>query len=180
PERCASCGICVGACEYQAIDLPNLTEGDMKDEIKRLSVELREAGGGGGERGSVFVFLCKWGVESGAGSKGSPFEDLPWVTVMKVPCIGMVQPLMLAIPFEEGVDGVLVAGCRPIDCNYRYGNAWFAGRFQGYRPPVVRRSLDRDRVRYLRLSAVETDEFGEELGRFHEELREELRGGGKG
>jgi heterodisulfide reductase subunit A-like polyferredoxin len=36
PQRCSSCGVCVGACAFDAIDLPNLTDTEVNAQIKQL------------------------------------------------------------------------------------------------------------------------------------------------
>ena len=170
PQRCASCGICVGSCDYRAINLPDLTEFDVKDRIRGLCGEL------GGAEGSVLVFHCARsasldGIADGSGR----IEGRPAVRVVVLPCIGMLQPSMITIPFEAGVDGVLIVGCRPMDCHFRRGNEWVAARLAGTRPPVVRRTVDRTRLRLLWLSAVETGEFLAELDRFGAAMKERTR-----
>lgn len=166
-SKCASCGICVGSCDYKAINLPDISEDAMKESIRRLCADMREAS----EPGSVMVFACAKGAWLNGAIEGNRFKEYPWARVIELPCIGMLQPSMLAIPFERGVDGVYVAGCRQGDCHYRRGNDWFLGRLAGIRPPVVKRSVDKSRVRSVMLSAVEKDSMVEGLVGFHNELK---------
>ncbi|MBI5561618.1 MAG: hydrogenase iron-sulfur subunit [Deltaproteobacteria bacterium] len=181
--RCASCGLCVGACDYSALNLPDLPEAPVKADIKRLSAELKAAPGGAAPGGAapggaapggakVMVFACAKGAWIGNNAPASnELKGMPWARVVALPCIGMLQPSMLAIPFEEGVDGVYVAGCREGDCHYRRGNVWFTGRLAGARPPVVKRSIDRARVKTVWLSAAEAGQFASELKAFQSGLK---------
>lgn len=173
PERCASCGICVGACDYRALNLPDITEDFVKNEIRRYSDELK-----GAQDKRVIVFACAksaW-LNGKIDGKGG-IQGIEWARVVNLVCIGMLQPSMLSIPFEKGIDGVFIAGCRQGDCQYRRGNEWFLGRFMGYRPPVVRKSIDRSRVKAVWLSSVEQHGFLEELETFQNGLKVKDRRG---
>lgn len=173
PKRCASCGICVGSCDYKALNLPDLTEDAVKVAVRGAARELREAPAGGPR---IIVFACAKGAWlDGTGDGRIPGFDS--ARAVNLPCIGMLQPSMLSIPFERsaGVDGVMVASCRQGDCHYRRGEEWFAGRLAGHRPPVVRKSVDRERLRVVHLSAVEKKEFMDELASFAASLRDRGR-----
>lgn len=171
--RCASCGICVGACDYGALILPDYTEEDAKRLIREYSSELVNStpiGNKGEIPPSVLAFVCAKGAGASVRSDDGRIPGADFVRVVAVPCIGMVQPSMMEIPFTEGVDGVFVAGCRPGDCHYRRGNAWFEGRLAGNRAPVVKRSLQRTRIKYAGFSAVESGAFLAELEVFKNSL----------
>lgn len=167
-KRCASCGLCVGACDYKAINLPDMPEDQVKDDIKRLVAELKEKG----EGGNVLVFACAkgpWieGIKDGNGG----LNGYDWARVVALPCIGMLQPSMLSMSLDRGVDGVFIASCAEGDCHFRKGNDWLSGRLAGFRPPVVKKSLDRSRIGLQYLSAVEGDAFIKELTAFREGLK---------
>jgi coenzyme F420-reducing hydrogenase delta subunit len=44
------------------------------------------------------------------------------VKVIKVPCTGRVDVIMLLKAFESGVDGIYLAGCEIGDCHFIKGN----------------------------------------------------------
>ena len=161
PERCAGCGICVGACDFTAIDLPWLTETHLKDEIRRLSREL--AAKGRGDTPGVLVFACAWGVDPLLNKDDA-------VRSLVLPCIGMVQPSMVALAIEEGARGVLISGCREGDCHYRRGNEWLDARLNGFRDPVLSAEVPAFRVSTIGLSRVEQDSFAGLLESFRKSL----------
>jgi quinol-cytochrome oxidoreductase complex cytochrome b subunit/coenzyme F420-reducing hydrogenase delta subunit len=160
-KRCASCGICTGSCDYKAMGLPDMTEDHLKAEIRRYSRELKDSV----KAAKVLVFACSKGAFSGKEVPG--FE---WARVLTLQCIGQLQPSMAAIPFEEGIDAVFIAGCIMGDCSFRFGNIWLEERMLRHRPPVFRKSIDRARIRSVWLSAVDGRDFLISLTRFHEEL----------
>ncbi|MBI4948785.1 MAG: hydrogenase iron-sulfur subunit [Deltaproteobacteria bacterium] len=167
-KRCASCGICVGACDYKAIDLPDMTEGTVKAEIVRLASELKEKA----EGRRVMVFACAKGPGPGLLSGGNgTINGLDWARVVALPCIGMLQPSMISSALDRGVDGVFIASCAEGDCHYRKGADWLSARLAGFRPPVVKKSLDRSRIRIEYLSAVEGGAFIKGLTAFREGLK---------
>lgn len=43
--------------------------------------------------------------------------------IARVQCIGRIDPVNILEFFEKGVDGVILAGCKPPDCHYQEGNA---------------------------------------------------------
>lgn len=162
PKRCASCGICVGSCDYKALNLPDITEDGVKAAIRGHVKALKDVQGP-----KVIVFACAMGAWDERWRSGR-IEGMESVRVVPLPCVGMLQPSMLSIPFERSasIDGVLVSSCRPGDCSYRKGDEWFAGRLAGHRPPVVRKMVDRERLRVVHLSAVETSGLIDELASF--------------
>ncbi len=165
-KRCASCGICVGSCDYKALNLPDITEQSVKTQIKAFVEELKDAPGP-----KVMVFACAKGawVDGRLDDKGR-LAGYEWARVVSLPCIGMLQPSMLSIPFAKGLDGVYVASCTQGDCHYRRGNEWFAGRLAGFRPPVITKAVDRDRLKTVYLSAIERDGFLAGLDEFKRTL----------
>ena len=165
PERCASCGICVGACDYKAINLPFMREADVKaaivasaKEIKIDSSVLR-----------IFVFMCTKGVSANTITEISKNASMAFFLF---PCIGMVQPSMISLPFNEGFDGLFVAGCQEGDCHYRNGNKWLADRIGGVRKPSLRKSVDRTKIRIFMSSSVQGKELLGEIEAFSGTLKE--------
>jgi len=68
-------------------------------------------------------FLCNWCSYAGADMTGTSRIPYPAnIRIIRVPCSGRVDPLFVLKAFQEGADGVLVAGCHPGDCHYADGN----------------------------------------------------------
>ena len=165
PARCASCGICVGACDYKAIDLPFLLEKDIKERITTLSRAVKDNPEAGPK---IFIFLCE---NSNPESICKKVECKTSVACIRMPCMGMVQASMVAIPLLEGLDGVLISGCQVNDCHYRYGNVHLVARVKGERKPVMRKNIDQSRIRFSLSSEVQKSDFLGEIDSFREYLK---------
>lgn len=96
----------------------------------------------------------------------SQFKDVPGCYVVKFPCSGMIQPLMIEAALKNGADGVVVTGCQIGDCYYREGNKMIRERLLGERPPGLKKATDRRRVIGLWLSRVQPQRLLSEVKEF--------------
>jgi len=85
--------------------------------------------------------------------------DNPTVKVIRVPCSGIIQPIMMETALKKGASGCFAMGCRMGDCHYRDGNRFLDQRLQGKRMPKLKPNVDKDRIEAYWLSAVEYDKF---------------------
>lgn len=84
-------------------------------------------------------------------------KDEPAVKMIKVPCSGHIQPIMLETALKHGASGVFATGCRMGDCHYREGNKFLRERLLGERMPKLKPTADKRRIRAYWLSALEYD-----------------------
>ncbi len=94
-------------------------------------------------------------------------ED-PRVKIVKLPCSGHIQPIMIETALKNGAKGVFTTGCRIGDCHYREGNKFLMERLQGKRMPKLKPSVDKTKVDAYWLSAVEQGEFKDLIASFAE------------
>jgi coenzyme F420-reducing hydrogenase delta subunit len=87
-----------------------------------------------------FGFVCA--ESAGAGleidSVSGLCAELPGYRVLRVPCAGWVQPLMIERAIRQGALGVLVVSCPASQCAYREGAEWERLRIEGVREPALR------------------------------------------
>jgi coenzyme F420-reducing hydrogenase delta subunit len=88
------------------------------------------------------------------------------VYVVKFPCSGMIQPLMIEAALKSGASGVVVTGCQLGDCYFREGNKMIRERLLGDRPPGLKKTVDRRRVLGLWLSRIQPQRFIQEVKDF--------------
>ncbi|MBY0360101.1 MAG: hydrogenase iron-sulfur subunit [Candidatus Obscuribacterales bacterium] len=100
----------------------------------------------------------------------SQLKDMPGCYVVKFPCSGMIQPLMIEGALKNGADGVVVTGCQIGDCYYREGNKMLRERLLGERPPGLKKNVDRRRVLGLWLSKVQPKKLLSDVKEFAGEL----------
>jgi coenzyme F420-reducing hydrogenase delta subunit/ferredoxin len=114
PMVCTGGGTCAAACPYHALTLQNNTTGQREARVATLARELA-----GDE---VLAFGCAWGglaAADNAGVKGLKHD--PRLYMLRVSCIGQLDPSVLARAFLEGANRLLLIGCPPEDCHHSYG-----------------------------------------------------------
>ena len=104
----------------------------------------------------IVAVVCNWCTYLGMDLAGtSRLEYEPEVRVVKVPCTGRVDPLMVVKAFENGADAVLVSGCHPGDCHYNSGNYHARRRWTVLRELLDFLGLDMRRLHFSWVSAAE-------------------------
>lgn len=119
----------------------------------------------------VMTLICERSCDLGDHlDDKSQLKEVPGCYVIKFPCSGMIQPLMIEAALKNGADGVVVTGCQIGDCYYREGNKTMRERLLGNRPPTLKKNVDRRRVIGLWLSKVQPLRFISEVKEFVTEL----------
>ncbi|MGD9684728.1 MAG: hydrogenase iron-sulfur subunit [Candidatus Obscuribacterales bacterium] len=123
-----------------------------------------------GEVKTVITLICERAADlsSETGENGN-LASQPGVKVVKFPCSGMIQPLMVEAALSSGADGVIVCGCQIGDCYYREGNKMIRDRLLGLRPPGLKKA-DRRRILALWLARPQKDRFLSEAKDFQDFL----------
>jgi coenzyme F420-reducing hydrogenase delta subunit len=117
-------------------------------------------------------FLCNWCSYAGADLAGtSRVSYPPNIRIIRVPCSGRVDPLFVVKAFQQGADGVLVAGCHLGDCHYNEGNYHSRRRFALLAPLLDYLGVERERFRLEWVSASEGRKFSDLVTSFTAELK---------
>lgn len=95
----------------------------------------------------------------------------PDVRIIQVPCTGKVDILHLLTAFEEGADGVFVAGCLEGDCHFIEGNLHAKRRVRRVKEILDQVGLGADRVEMFNLSAGQGGRFAEIVREMDERIR---------
>jgi F420-non-reducing hydrogenase iron-sulfur subunit len=111
----------------------------------------------------VIGIACERSVDfEGKLDENGHLLDNPSVKIIKVPCSGQIQPIMLETALKKGASGTFALGCRMGDCHYREGNRFCRDRLIGQR-------MDKKRVQGYWLSAVEYDKLRALVSEFVEQ-----------
>lgn len=124
-DWCDECGMCAGLCpadvvRFRANPQNDWVSGAVAQAVSRLKL---------GEP-RVVVITCASGpfrcddrfVADGLANSAA---------LLRVPCAGRVETVQMLRILELGVDGILVAGCRPEEypeCKYRHHHPWVTRR----------------------------------------------------
>lgn len=81
------------------------------------------------------------------------------IKIIRVPCTGKVDVLYLLKTFQEGADGVFVAGCREGDCHFLTGNLRARKRVEYAKKILEEIGVGRERLEMFNLSSAEAVKF---------------------
>lgn len=124
-------------------------------------------------RPRIVAVVCNWCTYLGMDLAGtSRLEYTADVRVIKVPCTGRIDPLMVVKAFENGADGVLVSGCHPGDCHYNTGNYHARRRWTVFRELFDFTGLDLRRLHFSWVSAAEGVKWVELINGIGDTIRE--------
>ncbi|MDP6101528.1 MAG: hydrogenase iron-sulfur subunit [Dehalococcoidia bacterium] len=119
----------------------------------------------------IVGFLCNWCSYAGADMAGTSRMSYPAnIRIIRVPCSGRVDPLLVVKSFQQGADGVLVAGCHPGDCHYSEGNYYARRRFALLRPLLDFVGIEQERLRLEWVSSTEGKKFSQVVSSFQKEI----------
>ena len=127
------------------------------------------------ENVQVVVIACERSVNLDGEIEGkADLKGVKNAKVIQVPCSGMIQPRMIESAFKAGADGTIVMGCQIGDCHFREGNKFCRERLLGLRPPVIKKTVPKNRLRGLWMSEVQVGEFKERVEEFKVHVKKEL------
>lgn len=168
PKRCASCGICVGSCNFNAVNFPDKTEKEILTEITDKLIRVKPS------KGPVLLgFICSYSADLHKiiNPATSAIKDMPNVIAVTLPCAGMINPSWIEHALHTGADSVFVCGCQVGDCHYRLGNNWLEDRLLGHRLPILRHAVDKSRIRIFWHSALQTEDLLGKIRAFQEDFK---------
>lgn len=120
----------------------------------------------------IIGFLCRWCSYPGADLAGaSRIIYSPTLRIIRVPCSGRVDPLLVAKAFQEGADGVMVLGCHPGDCHYLEGNYHAQRRYALMHRLLEYVGIEKERLLVDWVSASEGRRFTEVTDEFTSRVR---------
>lgn len=112
---------------------------------------------------------CAYSAADLAGAMRLTYD--PAVKVVALPCTGAVEAGVLLKAFEEGADGVMVAGCLEGECHYRTGNLHARERVADLRRRLAEIGIDPGRLEMFNLSAAMGTRFAEMANEFTARIR---------
>ncbi|MBN1291708.1 MAG: hydrogenase iron-sulfur subunit [Candidatus Latescibacteria bacterium] len=126
----------------------------IKDEIDKQEKSGEPAG-------TVFepkivAFCCHYCAYAAADLAGSMRIQYPAnVRIIRTPCTGRLEVGYFLKAFENGADGVLVAGCLEGGCHFQEGNLLAKKRVNYTRKLLEEIGVEEDRLRMVNVSAAE-------------------------
>jgi len=120
----------------------------------------------------VIAFCCQYCAYSAADMAGSMrLQYPPNVEIVLVPCTGRFDMIFALKAFENGADGVYVAGCLEGTCHFLDGNIRAKKRVNYLKKQLATLGVEEDRLRMYNLSASQGPRFVEFAGEFTDLIR---------
>jgi F420-non-reducing hydrogenase iron-sulfur subunit len=110
----------------------------------------------------IVAFVCNWCTYAGADLTGtSRIKYASNVRVLRFPCTGRIDFMLLLKAFANGADGIIVSGCHPNDCHYTSGNFHARRRWIVFRGLLDFIGIDVRRIHFAWISAAEGAKWAE-------------------
>ncbi len=121
----------------------------------------------------VVAFVCNWCTYAGADLTGtSRIKYSPNVKIIRFPCTGRIDFMLLIKAFANGADGVIVSGCHPNDCHYTSGNFHARRRWTMFRTLLNFMGIEVDRIQFTWVSAAEGAKWAEVVNSTVDRIKE--------
>jgi coenzyme F420-reducing hydrogenase delta subunit len=111
---------------------------------------------------TIVAFCCHYCAYAAADLAGSSrLQYPPNVRIIRTPCTGRLEVDYFMKAFENGADGVLVAGCEEGSCHFKEGNLLAKRRVNYTRELLSEAGLEAERLRMVNVSAASAQKFAE-------------------
>jgi len=91
--------------------------------------------------------------------------------IARVMCIGRIDPVIVLETLANGVDGIMLAGCKPPDCHFVDGNLQAERAVKMLKKLVALSGIEPERVKLLWVSPIDPGNLGDYLKEFSDELQ---------
>jgi F420-non-reducing hydrogenase iron-sulfur subunit len=121
----------------------------------------------------VVAFVCNWCTYAGADLTGtSRIKYASNVKIIRFPCTGRIDFMLLLKAFANGADGIIVSGCHPNDCHYTSGNFHAKRRWIIFKELMDFMGVDMNRITFSWVSAAEGAKWAEVVNTTVTRIRE--------
>jgi F420-non-reducing hydrogenase iron-sulfur subunit len=93
------------------------------------------------------------------------------VKIVKVPCTGRVDIVLILKAFEDGADGVYLVGCLEGDCHYLVGNLRAKKRVEYVKKLLDECGIGGERVAMYNMSSAQGQRFAEVAREMTEKIK---------
>jgi len=122
-------------------------------------------------RPKIIGFICNWSLPPEV-TLASPSEihGYPKIRIVRVMCVGRIDPAIVLDTFANGADGVLVIGCHPPDCHYIEGNLQAERKIKMLKKLILRTGLEPERLRLDWAYVSEIERFAKIIDDFRNQV----------
>jgi F420-non-reducing hydrogenase iron-sulfur subunit len=118
-------------------------------------------------RPKIIGFICNWSLPIGMDVASSGIiHGYPKIRIVRVMCVGRIDPTIVLETFAKGADGVLVIGCPSPDCHYNEGNLQAERKIKMLKKLIWLTGLEPERLRLDWAYAFEIERLAEIINDF--------------
>jgi coenzyme F420-reducing hydrogenase delta subunit len=136
---CTGGGTCAAACPHLALNIQTRPLSRREARAGALASRLAD--------NEVMGYACSWGGAAAAdhaGLQGLSYN--PRFYLLRMRCIGELDPIIMGRAFLEGANGLLLLGCKPETCHHSYGLDHTWSRSLMIKKLLELSGLDRERI----------------------------------
>lgn len=120
----------------------------------------------------IVCFMCDWVFCNATELAVNQKHQLPFdLNIVRVLCIGRIDPTVVLETFEKGADGILLIGCTPPDCHFVEGNLYAEETVKILKKLLAQTGLQPNRLEIRWSSPIEEVEFIQILNDFAAQIR---------
>ena len=121
----------------------------------------------------IVAYCCNFCAFAAADLAGAMRIQYPHnVRIIKLPCTGKVDAIHLMKAFEDGADGVFVAGCLEGQCHYLEGNLRAKKRVAYAKRLLGEVGIEPERIEMYNLSSAMGGRFAEIVEEMTQKIKE--------
>ena len=121
----------------------------------------------------IVAYCCNFCAFAAADLAGAMRIQYPHnVRIIKLPCTGKVDAIHLMKAFEDGADGVFVAGCLEGQCHYLEGNLRAKKRVAYVKRLLAEVGIEPERIEMYNLSSAMGGRFAEIVEEMTQRIKE--------
>jgi coenzyme F420-reducing hydrogenase delta subunit len=125
-----------------------------------------------GKETTIVAFCCLYCAYAAADLAGSMRLQYPSnIRIVRTPCTGRLEVEYFLKAFENGADGVIIAGCEEGSCHFKEGNLVAKRRVNYARKLLEESGLEMDRLRMVNVSAANARLLVEHLQKMSETIQ---------
>ncbi len=121
----------------------------------------------------IVAYCCNFCAFAAADLAGAMrLQYPPGVRIIRLPCTGKVDAILLMKAFEEGADAVFVAGCLEGECHYLEGNLRARKRVAYVKRLLGEVGIEPERIDMFNLSSAMGGRFAEIVEEMTERVKQ--------
>ena len=167
---CEGCGICFSSCPRKGVIIEEYRLEKISAQISSILDTFRREV----KRPEplIVAFCCNWGSYVAADTAGVlKHQYSPNVLIIRINCTGILHQDIILEILQEGVNGLMILGCRMGECKYREGKYHAANRVESIKSLLKKRGINPERLMSGWISSADGIKLAEMINSFTAQIK---------